>query len=252
MKLLFFDIYDNNVESLKTQLSEIAELMESCGYNLLFKKINVKDLPDSEFNPNIYVSPANSYGFMDGGIDDLYTEMFSNIQDKVMQKIGESMITCKLHSFSDMPALPIGSAVMVNIDGTKQNRRFLIAAPTMVTPGQIIGTRNVYYAFLAILNLLDKTDGTDITVAIPGMGTGIGKLTANESAEQIAEACLTFLSQDYEHSSDLVYYDKDAFILKNHACPFKINHFSKKNSSELFESSDSDEEKVLTISLSTK
>jgi O-acetyl-ADP-ribose deacetylase (regulator of RNase III) len=136
------------------------------------------------------VSPANSFGFMDGGIDALYTEHFGrDVQDAVRWRIltghdGE---------------LLVGSAEIV---ATKNPRiPYLIAAPTMRVPMRLpADTVNPYLAARAVLRLVASgtlCDGPHTEepvrehvkrVAVPGLGTGTGRVSPATCSRQVAAA----------------------------------------------------------------
>jgi O-acetyl-ADP-ribose deacetylase (regulator of RNase III) len=136
------------------------------------------------------VSPANSFGFMDGGIDALYTKHFGRkVQDRVRGEILK-------HHHGE---LLIGAAVIVPTDDEKIP--FLIAAPTMRVPMILPkDTINPYLATRAVLLLIrygqftaGQYAGTPIrdhirAVAFPGMGTGVGKVPAETAAHQVRRA----------------------------------------------------------------
>ncbi|MEL7230969.1 MAG: macro domain-containing protein [Pseudomonadota bacterium] len=141
------------------------------------------------------VSPANSFGFMDGGIDAVYMRHFgSSIQTKVRERI--------LYDFAG--ELLVGQATIVE---TGQERpKYLIAAPTMRIP-QILGseTVNPYLATRATIILANsgvlptnlEQQGRPIrdvvqSIAIPGLGTGIGRVPAQICAHQIKQAIVDF------------------------------------------------------------
>ena len=69
------------------------------------------------------VSPANSFGFMDGGIDRLYT---ANYGPEVQAKL-QALISRKHHG-----ELLVGAADIVPIP--ESHAKYLIAAPTMRIP----------------------------------------------------------------------------------------------------------------------
>ncbi|MEZ0225425.1 MAG: macro domain-containing protein [Alphaproteobacteria bacterium] len=136
------------------------------------------------------VSPANSYGFMDGGIDALYTAQFGiHVQDRVRRAILE-------HHHGE---LLVGQADIVETDHPQIP--FLIAAPTMRVP-MILGsdTVNPYLAARAALLLVRHgkfRDGTFAgdnisdrvkVLAFPGMGTGVGRVPAGIAAQQVRAA----------------------------------------------------------------
>jgi O-acetyl-ADP-ribose deacetylase (regulator of RNase III) len=89
------------------------------------------------------VSPANSFGFMDGGIDMLYSQHFGwEVQERL-----QSLIRKKHHG-----ELIIGNAEIVETDNLRVP--YLIAAPTMRVPMKLQDTVNPYLAARAVLLLV--------------------------------------------------------------------------------------------------
>lgn len=75
---------------------------------------------------NALVSPANSYGWMDGGIDRLYTDYFGlQLQARLQAQIDETR----------GGKLEVGAALLLRTGD--QRIPFLISAPTMVNPGPV-------------------------------------------------------------------------------------------------------------------
>src|SRR5262245_53290885 len=84
------------------------------------------------------LSPANSFGFMDGGIDLSYSHFFGwELQDRLQQLLHRD------HAGE----LPVGAAVVVPTQ--HETIPFLVSAPTMRVPANISETVNVYLAFRA-------------------------------------------------------------------------------------------------------
>lgn len=125
------------------------------------------------------VSPANSFGFMDGGLDHLLSERFGwTLEKKVKQAI----------EGRPMRELLVGEALVVPTDDAQIP--WLICAPTMRVPMRIRTSVNAYLAMKAIL-LTAKAHALSPaieTVAIPGLGTGIGELAPELAARQMAQA----------------------------------------------------------------
>ena len=125
-----------------------------------------------ETSADAIVSPANSFGFMDGGIDLLYTELFGravqqHLQDLIKNRFGGELV--------------VGQAV--TIPTHHEQFPWLISAPTMRTPADLTDTINVYLASKAALrSALDE--GLD-SIVFPGMGTGVGNLNYNIAAVQM-------------------------------------------------------------------
>lgn len=141
------------------------------------------------------VSPANSFGYMDGGIDGLYTDFFGRELQKRLQDVIH-------HSYGG--EIMVGHSVTVPTDNTQIP--WLISAPTMRTPQDLNGTVNVYLACkVALRSAIVK--GYD-SVAFPGMGTGVGALPPDVAAVQMRRGFLDAIqgirpvSSLWEHSLD--------------------------------------------------
>ena len=112
------------------------------------------------------VSPANSFGFMDGGLDYALSERFGwDLEKKLQQQIKE------------LPEgeLLVGQAILM--DTGDNDIPFLISAPTMRIPTNfnIDTSINAYLAMKAIL-IKAESDSRIMTVAIPGLCTGVGRM----------------------------------------------------------------------------
>jgi len=129
-----------------------------------------------DLDADAYVSPANSFGFMDGGIDLAYSNYFEGIQKRVQDEIEKS-------TFKE---LTIGNALVIE---TKNNRiPFLVCAPTMRTPAMLsINSINCYLSTKAALQIANLEPRIE-TIVFPGMGTGIGKVTFENCANQMKAA----------------------------------------------------------------
>ena len=104
------------------------------------------DIRTISMRPGIaFVSPANSLGFMDGGVDYVLSrQMFSGIEPRVKAVFAEKGLKTML----GRSYLPIGKAVTVD---TQHENIWLIAAPTMWLPQDVRVTNNAYHAMYAIL-----------------------------------------------------------------------------------------------------
>nr|WP_308258502.1 macro domain-containing protein [Saccharothrix obliqua] len=132
------------------------------------------------------VSPANSSGWMRGGIDAVYARAFPLVEEHVRSAI------LALHGGE----LPVGEALVVPTGEVEPE--WLISAPTMRLPGELLPADTVhpYLAARAVLRLwrdgrLD--DGRRVrdvvrTIAMPGLGTGVGGVAPETCARQVAAA----------------------------------------------------------------
>jgi O-acetyl-ADP-ribose deacetylase (regulator of RNase III) len=132
------------------------------------------------------VSPANSFGYMDGGIDLVYRDFFGLfIENRVQQVIREQFDG----------ELPVGSAFAVTTGHSKITR--LIVAPTMRIPRVIAETNNVYRATKAALSCALTVDPPISRLGLPGMGTGVGRMDPSVSADQMFRAFLEVMTPDW-------------------------------------------------------
>ncbi|SFW51408.1 macro domain-containing protein [Amycolatopsis australiensis] len=131
------------------------------------------------------VSPANSYGWMRGGIDAVYARAFPGVEQSVRSAV------LAFHGGE----LPIGEAVVVPTGEAEP--AWLISAPTMREPGELLPADTVhpYLAARAVFLLwrdgkLDQgpvREAVD-TIAMPGLGTGVGGVDPATCARQVAAA----------------------------------------------------------------
>lgn len=135
------------------------------------------------------VSPANSFGFMDGGVDRAYSNTFGwDVQARLQRAIRE-----RHHG-----ELVVGTAEIVE---TGEPRiPYLISAPTMRVPTMLRDSVNPYLAARAALLLVahgvfaegpragEPVASAVETVAFPGLGTGVGRVPPDVCARQVRAA----------------------------------------------------------------
>ncbi len=146
---------------------------------------------DSIFNgsADAIISPANSFGFMDGGIDRLYLERFGqSLQDRVQNQIRED------HGGE----LLVGAATIVKTEDPEFP--FLIAAPTMRVPMPVESSINAFLAARAIFLLIrngvissGENAGQPVreyvkSITVPGLATGVGRMSPVQCAKQVRAA----------------------------------------------------------------
>lgn len=132
------------------------------------------------------VSPANSFGWMRGGIDAVYAHTFPAIEQHVRSAV------LAYHGGE----LPVGQAVIVPTDLAAP--AWLISAPTMREPGERLpqDTVHPYLAARAVFRMWREgrlEDGRPVrsvvsTIAMPGLGTGIGGVPPEVCARQVMAA----------------------------------------------------------------
>ena len=192
-------IFDINVDFVK----EAGRLSK---YGIKIIKSDVENLIDTTQIDTI-VSPANSFGFMNGGIDKVYMGLFKGIQMTVQNRIVGFTNTINLGK----AYLPIGSAITVPTGNPKCPN--LICAPTMHLPGNIRNTNNIFLCFTALI-YLSKMNPSSI-IACPGLGTGVGALTPKYAVDQIEMAILQYDTFVYSHAyqNSIKYMDKMNLIV---------------------------------------
>ena len=128
------------------------------------------------------VSPANSFGIMDGGLDlairnELGFQVESDIQKVILNKYHGEM--------------PVGTAEIINTNHGKWS--YMITAPTMRVPENVAFTLNAYIAFRAILIAINnfnesKPNKPIKSLVCSGLGTGIGSMEPVRCAAQMRAA----------------------------------------------------------------
>lgn len=120
------------------------------------------------------VSPANSFGIMDGGLDRVIRyELGFAVENRIQHQIQQ-----KFHG-----ELPVGSALIIPTDHAQWP--WLIAAPTMRIPEDISNTLNPYLAFRAILLAIkhhNQEQPAIRSLVCAGLGTGIGHVDPQKCA----------------------------------------------------------------------
>lgn len=172
-EITFVDLNESVIGALKDQFADVPEAKFAVG-------------PFERVDFDYIVSPANSFGLMDGGFDAALTGRYGRqLQERVQTVIASQYAGEQ----------PVGTAFVTplheNPAHTHSVGPFLVHAPTMRVPADIRGTANVYMAMKAIL-LAVKQHGGGFSVpkrlATPGLGTLTGRMTAESAAEQMRYA----------------------------------------------------------------
>ena len=118
---------------------------------------------------NAIVNPANSYGYMGGGVA------------YAIKKAGGEEI--EKEAIKKAP-IPVGRAI--HTTAGKLNAKYVIHAPTMERPAMRTTVDKVKKAVIAALNVAEELNLSSI--AFPGMGTGVGGVKPLEAAKAMKEA----------------------------------------------------------------
>ncbi|OAT41371.1 phage tail assembly-like protein [Hafnia paralvei ATCC 29927] len=165
MKITFVDTNPHVVNALVSAFANVSDITIIQG-----------DI--TNVSGDALVSPANCYGWMDGGIDSVYLYMFGyQLQVRV-----QAAIAATFNGY-----LPIGSALSVHTMGFgPQFPKYLIVAPTMETPMFVGDTRNAYLAFKAALSEAIRLKLGHLVC--PGLCSLTGGMKPDEMANQMRMA----------------------------------------------------------------
>lgn len=179
MKIIFADINPKVTEQLSIYFANTSNV-----------EVHTGDI--FEYKTDAIVSPSNSFGFMDGGIDLVYSKHFGWDLEKRVQQVIQSDFEGELL---------VGQACIVPTNNDEIP--WLVSAPTMRVPMNLIDSVNVYLAFRAALravkshnlniqlhqeNNLDEflTSKKQInSILCPGLGTFVGNLDPKIAAAQM-------------------------------------------------------------------
>jgi O-acetyl-ADP-ribose deacetylase (regulator of RNase III) len=179
--MLIIAFFDTNKELIKTY----QQIIKSDKVKLFFINDNVESMLKT-YKFDAIVSPANSFGNMNGGIDRVYKKIFNNVEKDLTGEINK----LKLAESGIGYYIPIGKNIVVKVN--HKGCSYMISAPTMFVPKDINGTKNVYLAFYGIM---ERCYGKDLSVACPGLGTSIGAMSYVESAQQINQAINDYIKK---------------------------------------------------------
>ena len=153
-------------------------------------------------NWNCVVSPANSFGFMNGGIDQIYINRYGQqLEDRVRETIKDQF----------KGELLIGQAFWLYTDS--KHDKVLIVAPTMRVPRRIVDPVDVYLATRAAVRCA-ISDNDDETLLLPGMGTGVGQVNFQTAARNMLIGIRDALEgvQEYKTCGE-AYLDNEKFLI---------------------------------------
>ena len=164
MEIILLDNKKEMCQAWRKYFSEFEDVKIICEY-LEFASLDDVDC---------YVSPANSYGLMDGGYDKALTMLFGvelqrRVQDYIITNLyGEQQV---------------GSSIIVDIPGEKKK---LIHTPTMRVPSRITDPEVIYTSMRSTLICALKNNVKKIV--IPAFGGATGRLLPDVIAEEMFKA----------------------------------------------------------------
>ncbi len=142
-------------------------------------EVEVKKGSLLEVDAEVIVNPANSQGYMGGGVAG------------VIKRFGGEEI--EREALSKAP-IPVGEAVLTTAG--KLKFKGVIHAPTMEEPAMRTTEEKVRRAVRAALKLADELCFRSI--AFPGMGTGVGRVPKEVAAKAMVEEIKEFKARCLE------------------------------------------------------
>ncbi len=124
----------------------------------------------------VIVNAANSHGLMGGGVAGIIRRSAGSIVEDEARR---------------QAPIPVGRAVLTS--GGRTRFAAIIHAPTMPEPSMRIPVENVRLATRAALRLANEQGF--VSIAIPGMGTGVGSVAPEEAAQGMVEEIREFQPQ---------------------------------------------------------
>ena len=140
-----------------------------------------------DLSADAVVSPANSFGHMDGGLDGKLRDFFGlEIENRVQHRI-----TSEFNG-----ELLVGQAVVTSTNNPQF--QYLITAPTMRVPSDVSHSINAYLAMCAILRTAIAHPNIK-TVVISGLCSLSGRMKPGVVARQMAAAYRKVLCRDFNY-----------------------------------------------------
>ena len=183
------DIIITFVDLNKEILDVYKKVFVECENSERYKNIKVEFNDIKRCDPHdCIVSPANSFGQMDGGIDADLSQILGKLWDpgfigrKVRNVIAEQY-------YGEQP---VGTCILLETEN--DNYPFLAHAPTMRFPKPVQQTLNPYYAFKAVLQEIvnyNKTAAKDNkikSILTTVFCTGCGKIPIIDAMKQMRMA----------------------------------------------------------------
>lgn len=151
---------------------------------------DVKIISGSIFDTKVdaIVSPANSFGIMDGGLDGKIRDRFGFQVENNIRKIIQTDF------FGE---LPVGSSLIAETGSPEC--KYIISAPTMRTPENVSNSINAYLAMKSILNIALRSP-TISSVAVPGLCGLSGQMLPEMVARQMRIAYERVVLNQYQYT----------------------------------------------------
>ncbi|MDH5180255.1 MAG: macro domain-containing protein [Gammaproteobacteria bacterium] len=137
---------------------------------------------------NTLISPANSFGNMDGGLDGKLRDFFGRDVETIVRE----RIACQFFG-----ELPVGLATIVETGHLQFP--YLVCAPTMRYPADVSLSVNAYLAMKAILGVV-QAHHKPLRLAVPGLCSLSGRMPAVQVARQMRIAYERVIKNMYTYT----------------------------------------------------
>lgn len=196
------------VDAWRREFAGIPSVTVSCGDIFSTRSGAVGPDDPIDVTADAIVSPANSFGFMDGGIDAVYTYQFGEGLQARLQSL--------IHA-EHGGELPVGVAVVVPT--MHAAIPWCISAPTMRVPRDVSQTVNSYLAFRAPLRAVLEHNAHGLPpirrILCPGLGTAVGRMPVSRCARQMRVAWERALGDPVVHGSIRAAVDDESELLRS-------------------------------------
>jgi O-acetyl-ADP-ribose deacetylase (regulator of RNase III) len=184
LKVVLVDVNPDVVRAWRSAFSDLPEVKVVQGSIL-------------QQHTDAWVTPTNSRGSMDGGVDAVIKRHLGAAIEKAVQKEIKSQYG---------GSMPIGSAVCVPTGAAVP--RYLISTPTMEASAEDVSdTMNVALACAAAFQMIHlqnaREPGSIASVALPGLGVGTGQVPVRVCANLMWSGYTLFTDHQYEDFGDM-------------------------------------------------
>ncbi|KAH9940611.1 macro domain-like protein [Amylocystis lapponica] len=197
--LTLLDISSSLVDEWRRALAQ--HVPESIRDRITIVQSTLEDLTPPESQFDCIVSPANSYGRLDGGFDYFLSQALDPDDELAPTRLVQSTLYRRWKGYA-----PPGSCTLVPLEGsTCENNphgcRFIAICPTMRIPGVVTWNREIVYncVWSLLVALTEHNDAAEPTgrvkiskILMTGLGTGTGGVSAERCAQQMALAFRDF------------------------------------------------------------
>lgn len=168
-------LLDYNLEMVNAWKKEFAEYQE-----IIIIHDDFKHFMD-EYDIECVVSPANSFGIMDGGYDLAITNYFGDSLQKEVQKY------IRHYFYGEQP---LGTSFIIDIPHSEKK---LIHTPTMQIPKPIKDDFIIYQCMR--VTLMEALNNNIKSIVIPAFGGNCGKISFDIIAKNMKNAYLQVISR---------------------------------------------------------